>query len=350
MSGNVRQLPTLTTRKPTGKPAWPILLLAGAEKAGKTYSAAEASASDLIGRALWVGVGEDDPDEYGALPGARFEIVEHDGTYRAILAALTACAAQPPVKGKPNLIVLDSATRLWDLLCDEQQHVANERAKRKAQKYNRPLPDEDATITMDQWNTAKQRWAHIIDTLRNHQGPSIITARLESVTIVADGQPTADKEWKVKAEKSLPYDAGCIVEMPARGETYLTGVRSLRFKPAPNNPERTEYKPFTVDKLWRDLGLTDAVGERSHSTIDPEDKPATEAEAARGELRALCEKHGWDLAEVAAEFEQANGIAVRVAAAAVIREFIEAKTPAEARPAPALIEVRLPDDETNGAA
>jgi hypothetical protein len=129
----------LNTRQPTGKPPWPILLLAGAEKAGKSYSAAEASASNLIGRTLWVGVGEDDPDEYGALPGARFEIVEHDGTYRGILAALTAALRSRPT-GKPNLIVLDSATRLWDLLCDEQQVVANRRARVKAEKYNRPVP------------------------------------------------------------------------------------------------------------------------------------------------------------------------------------------------------------------
>ena len=114
---------TLKTRKPTGKPAWPIMLIAGAEKAGKTYSAAQASASKLIGRTLWVGVGEDDPDEYGALPGVRFEIVEHDGTYRGILAALTACAAEPMEEGRPNLIVLDSATRLWDLKPGDQRDM-----------------------------------------------------------------------------------------------------------------------------------------------------------------------------------------------------------------------------------
>lgn len=319
----------LTTRKPTGKPPWPILLLAGAEKSGKTYSAAEASASDLIARTLWVGVGEDDPDEYGALPGARFEIVEHDGTYRGILAALEACAAEPPAKGgRPNLIVMDSATRLWDLLCDEQQHIANERAKRKAQKYGRPVPDEDATITMDQWNTAKQRWSHILDTLRQHQGPSVVTARLEEVTILDDkGQPTTAKTWKVKAEKSLPYDVGAIVQMPRRGETYLTGVRSLRFKPDPNQPDRTEYKAFTVDKLWRDLGLgeKDAAGERHHSGIDPTDQPAQEADAARSELLAACNEHGWDPKQIAARYlEESQGTALKDATAAeAIRAFTQ---------------------------
>ena len=70
---------SLKTRKPTGLPAWPILLIAGVEKAGKTYAAAAASSSDLIGRTLWVSIGEDDPDEYGAIPGARFEIIRDLG-------------------------------------------------------------------------------------------------------------------------------------------------------------------------------------------------------------------------------------------------------------------------------
>lgn len=315
----------LKTRKPTGKPSWPVMLIAGAEKAGKSYACAAASASDLIGRTLWVGVGEDAPDELGALPGARFEIVETDGTYRGILDALTACAAQP-AKDKPNLIVVDSATRLWELLCDEQQVEANRRARVKAEKYKRPVPDEDATITMDQWNAAKQRWAHLMDTLRAHQGPSIVTARLENVTVLdGQGKPTTDRTWKVKAEKSLPFDVGCIVEMPARGETYLAGVRSLRFKPAETG--RTEYPDFTVDKLWRDLGLAekDSAGERRHAGIDPEDKPGQEADKARGELRDVCVELGEDLNEIAVEFANLYDVEIKVASAKLIREFIALK-------------------------
>jgi hypothetical protein len=323
---NVRQmkLPALVTRPPTGKPSWPILLLAGVEKSGKSYSSAEASASPLVDRTLWVGIGEDAPDELGALPGARFEIVEHDGTYRGILAALTACAAQPADKA-PNLLVLDSATRLWDLLCDELQVEANRRARVKAEKYGRKVSDEDATITMDQWNTAKQRWAHVMDVLRSHQGPVIVTARLEAVTVVKDGQPTTDRTWKVKAEKSLPFDVGAIVEMPARGETWLTGVRSLRFKPAQSG--RTEYPDFTVEKLWTDLGLAekDATSPRQHATNDPEDKPLQAADAARVELRKLCDERGWDAAAVAGEFVKLYEVEIKVASAKLLGEFLTLK-------------------------
>lgn len=316
---------TLTTRLPTGKAPWPILLIAGVEKSGKSYSCAEASASSLIGRTLWVSVGEDDPDELGALPGARFEIVQHDGTYRGILAALTGAAAEPAAGGKPNLIVLDSATRLWDLLCDEQQVEANRRAKVKAERARQAIGDQDATITMDQWNLAKQRWAHCIDALRDHTGPSVVTARLEEVTVLdARGNPTKERAWKVKAEKSLPYDVGVTVEMPERGKSLLVGVRSLRFIA---KEARTDYPGFTVERLWTDLGLAEkgATSPRVHTSNDPDDKPAAEAEVARAELRERAETNGWDLATVAAKWAaQTDGQALKDATnAAAIRRFAD---------------------------
>lgn len=303
---------TLQTRKPTGKPAWPILLIAGAEKAGKSWACAAASGSDLIGRTLWVGVGEDDPDEYGAVPGARFEIVDHDGTYRGILRALTDAAAE---KGdKPNLIVLDSATRLWDLLSDMGQAEANQRAVEKARKQNRPAPKEEARIDMDLWNLAKSRWQHILDTLRSHQGPSIVTARLETVTAMEDGQPVKGSGGKVlsvtkiKAEKGLAYDVGAIVELPERGKAYLTGVRSVRL--AAQSEARRELKNFTVDKLWRDLGLAekDATTAREfHSSdgqqsVDAEEELVAHRQRLLGKLRELANP-----TEVAAHWQKTHG-------------------------------------------
>lgn len=275
------------TRKPTGKPPWPILLIAGGEKAGKSWSCAEASGSDLVGRTLWIGIGEDDPDEYGNIPGADFEIVEHDGTYRDILTAITWAVAQPLTDGKPNLIVVDSMTKLWELLCDIAQVSATDRAIAKARKQNRPVPEnaDEADIHMDLWNIAKGRWANVLDALREHQGPVVLTARLEEVTVMVNGVPARDgsKTWKVKAEKSLPYDVGGIVQMPERGKAYLTGVRTTRIKV----PERLVLPGFTVDKLWRDLGLADVeTGERHHQGVQVHDGPAAVVQAIRSKEEA----------------------------------------------------------------
>ena len=311
-----------TIRKPSGKPSWPIILLAGMPKAGKTYAAAQASASDEIGRTFWIGIGELDPNEYGAIPGADFEIVDHDGTYRDILAA-TSWAAQQPVTGHPNLIVVDSGSRLWDLLSDMAQREANTRAATKARKSNRPVSDEDARIAMDLWNTAAQRWAHVMDALRAHNGPSIITSRMEETAVVDErGEPTKDRVWKVKAHKSLPYEAQVVVEMRSRGDVWLSGVQSLRWQ----RSEPAQYPgEFTVVDLWTKLGVLDkdATSPRSHAVLDAEDRPTVEADAARAELLTLCEQNNWPPTEVAAAFlEGSGGIKLTEATAPEVRDYM----------------------------
>lgn len=259
------------TRRPTGKPSWPFLLVAGREGAGKSWACAQASASDLIGRTLWVGVGEDDPDEYALIPGADFEIVEHDGTYRDILAAIEWATQQDSPDGRPVLVVVDSATRIWDLLCDMAQDSANDRARRKQSQTNgsrgqSTTGDTEADIHMDLWNIAKGRWANIIDALRAHSGPVAMTARMDEVTVMAGGKPTTQKEWRIKAEKSLPYDVTHIVELPERGAAFLAKAKTARMEV----PRRIPLPGFTVDKLWRDLGLADVevAAVRAHSGID----------------------------------------------------------------------------------
>lgn len=250
----------MRTRTPSGLPSWPILLIAGVEKAGKSFACAEASASDLIGRTFWIGCGEDDPDELASIPGARFEIVEHDGTYSSLLAAVHEASQEPAEDGRPNMIVFDSMTRLWDLLKDEAQVIANRRASAKGRKK----ADDEAQITMDLWNRAKGRWADVIAAFRAHKGPVLLTARLEKTAIVnGRGEPTKDKDWKIQAEKTLVFDVGAIVELPEYGQAYLTGIRSLRYQRPPG--EKTPYPGFTVSKLWADLGVgADAATDRKH--------------------------------------------------------------------------------------
>lgn len=267
---------TIQTRKPTGKPSWPIMLLAGAEKAGKSWACAEASASDLVGTTYWLGVGEQDADEYGAIPGADFLIVEHDGTYREILQKIEEVNREEAQGGKPNLLVVDSMTRIWDMLCDMAQLAAHQRAVEKAKRYNKqaPVGGEEVPISMDLWNQAKDRWGHIMQAIREHEGPVLLTARLEEVAVIVDGKPTTDKTLKIKAEKSLPYDVSAIVQMPERGQFFLTGVKTTRFE----NPSRMPLPGFTVEKLWKKMGLAEGeIGERSHQEVKTTEAPEVPA-------------------------------------------------------------------------
>jgi hypothetical protein len=269
-------VPQLKTRRPTGKPPWPLVLLAGVEKSGKSYAGAAFSASDLIDRTLWVEVGEGAADQYGALPGARYEIVEHDGSYRGIGAALRAATLQPRPNGKPHAIVLDSGTELWDLLAEEAQAAANERARRN----NKTVPADGVQITMDLWNTAKKRWRHIVDLLRTYDGPVIITARLEQVTVMdAKGTPTTNKDWKIRAEKNLPFECDVVVKMPQPGTAILTGVRSLVVRSG------LEVSDFSLEKLLTSMGLTpESTSPRSYTAPKPAPAELT-VEQAVGQMR-----------------------------------------------------------------
>ena len=271
----------MQTRKPTGKPHWPLVLLSGTEKSGKSYAAAAASASPLIGQTYWISFGEDDPDEYGQI--GRFEIVEHDGTYRDLLRAIDE-VNQLPAGGKPTLLVLDSSTRVWDMLKDETQEVAWRRAKAKAERSRQRFDKaaDEVKPSMDLWNLAAQRWAHIMAALREHSGPVIVTARLDEVNVIGrNDQPTGEKAWSIQAHKSLPYDVGAIVEFRGYRNALVRGVRSLRWQHSPD--DLVPMREFTVESLWTVMGLADAT-DRSHATVDAEKSVAADE---RPDLNAI---------------------------------------------------------------
>lgn len=256
----------MKTRKPTGRAPWPIILIAGAEKAGKSWAAAQATGHESIRNAYWLGIGEDDPDEYANVPGADFEIVEHDGTYQQIRDALRELVQIPQDPTHPDLLIVDSMGRLWAQLSDLAQQEANARAAEKARKYNRAAPSEEVPIGMDLWNRAKGRWGEVLDLLRAFQGPVILTARLTVVTVVdAEGKPTKEKSDKIEAEKNLPYDVAAVVKMPERGVAILTGVRSAKLQMA----QPTKLRDFTVASLWEAMGVGEDMGERRHAGQSP---------------------------------------------------------------------------------
>lgn len=329
---NVRDLKSppkkLATRKLTGVAPWPLILLAAPEKRGKSWAAVEACMSPLVNGGVWFPIGENDPDEYALIPGFdedRFDLVEHDGSYRGLRNALDdALADEQAGDGEPTMWVVDSGSRLWDLISGMAQHEMWQRLARKAAQRNQTPPETEQKPSVDLWNTAADRWGFVMDSLRAHNGPVIITARMELKAVMnSNGEPTREKEEKILAHKSLPFDVDVIVELQCPGEAIITGVRSVKMAGA---KDRAEMKPFTVDKLLRALGVDGVVGTRSHSGIDVQDKPATEAEVARVELAGWCEEHNLDKQAVAVEFAQANGgTAITVASAKLVRAFLALK-------------------------
>ncbi|MFI6142341.1 hypothetical protein ACIBCC_29640 [Streptomyces griseus] len=273
MPGTTTPLRDRTPRKPSGLPNPPMILLAGVEKSGKRYEAALGSGSDLIGTTFWIQVGGNSgtADYYGRVPGARYEIVPHDGSFRDILDAIRWALSQPAVDGKRNMIVVDDVTSVWELLTDEVAHVGRKRAERRAQSNGRRTPRLDDPYVdeeRDLWGLAKDRWGEMLWLLRRHSGPTLLIARQEIVTAFEGDKPTQHTTRRIKAEKNLKAAVDAVVEFHSVGEAYITGVNVV--------PAHWEIRPgWTyrfegVDHLLHRLGYADAAERRSATESRPE--------------------------------------------------------------------------------
>ncbi|UWP85941.1 ATP-binding protein [Dactylosporangium fulvum] len=250
----------LKTRKPTGLVPWPLILVEGSEKSGKSWSAAALSASDRVGRTFWIDLGEGAADEYGAIPGARYEIVEHDGTWASIFGAVVevrdVAAQAAKVGDKPVVLVIDSMTAEWDLLKDWISNRARQRAEEKAKKYNRRLDaDKDPQISMDLWNEANGRHRKLMTILMTFPGIVIVTARGKEVAALdSNGRPIeGSKEYKVEGQKNLAFDATVWLRMSRTEPPTIIGARSVHAGIRPGTDAPRGAKGLTLERLIFDV-------------------------------------------------------------------------------------------------
>lgn len=244
---------TLTTRKPTGAVPWPLILIEGEEKAGKTWACAEFTASDKVGRCFWIDLGEGAADEYGAIPSAAYEVVEHDGSFGALLASVTeihALAAEALAKGeKPVVLVIDTMTSEWDLLKD----WAADRAK--SSKSNRRRleadPNAEIVITGNLWNDANARHRKLMGLLKTFPGIALMTAHGKQVAVIGpDGQPVeGQKTHKVEAQKTLGADASCWLRLYRETPGVIVGGRSVHLKFRPGEDPKPLASDWTLEGI-----------------------------------------------------------------------------------------------------
>jgi len=323
----------LKTRKPTGIVPWPLILLEGEEGAGKTYSAAEFSASDRIGQMYWVDLAEGSADEYAAIPGADYEIIDHDGSYRDILeqiravhaeARRAAAAGEPPV-----VLTIDSGSSLWRML----KSWTHERARRGKSNAQRLEDDPDAAIDvgMNLWNDATERWLEVVHLLQTFPGIAIITARGKQITAIDDnGKPVQDrgrvlKEWKVQAQKDLAFDCSVWVRMRRGRAPQVVKARSLQLRVEDGKP--LTLPDFTVEDLVfnrlrcsvesQPRQMPALVGDRVQAWLDDHD--VTELRDLE-RLRELW----WDAAGDGTGLTRAEVVSIR---AAIERKVAEIENP-----------------------
>ena len=303
---------TLRTRKPTGVPSWPLVLIEGPEKSGKSYAAAQFTASDRIGQAYWIDLGEGAADEYAAIPGAKYLVVDHDGTWHDIIGQVQAIHHEARGAGKPVVLVIDSMTAEWDLLKDWASQRARE--SKFAQRQLRDDPNADVKPSMNLWNDAGDRHRKLMRLLMTFPGIVVMTARGKEVAALDDnGKPVPNsKDYRVEGHKSLPFDASVWVRLSRSEPPTVVGCRSVHagIRPGVDRPAR--FPDFSLEHLIFDVLKVDAKTAAAREVTELVSDETAAANAARAELREWCTVHGVDMNVVADRFHQERGEELKV--------------------------------------
>ncbi|QDH92330.1 RecA-like DNA recombinase [Gordonia phage Spooky] len=265
----------LRVRPPTGVVPWPLILLEGPEKSGKSFAAAEFTACDRIGQTYWLDIGEGAADEYAAIPGANYLVVEHDGSWADIIGQVEAVRDEAAkTTDKPVVLVIDSMTAEWNLLKDwTSQRARQSKAGKKALAAD---PDAEVKPGMNLWNDANGRHQHLMHLLMTFPGIVIVTARGKEVASLDDnGRPIpGSKEHKVDAHKDLAFDVTAWVSLNRDTSPMVRGVRSVHsgLRPGVDKPKLAPQ--FSLEWLIFDVLKCDPATAhvRDHVETDPSDR------------------------------------------------------------------------------
>lgn len=317
----------IRSRKPTGSVPWPLVLVEGAEKSGKSYACAQFSASERVGATYWLDLGEGAADEYAAIPGARYQVLIHDGTWPQIIGQVEAVHAEAhralDAGEKPVVLVVDSMTAEWDMLKDWVSTRA--RSAPKARQILAKDPDAEIRPPMNLWNDAAERHARLMHLLMTFPGIALVTARGKEVSSLDDnGRPIPNsKEHKVEGHKNLAFDCTAWVRLSRDAAPLVVGVRSVHAGLRPGVDKPQAEPDFTIEWLIFDLMQCDPATSRirDHVPTQAQDYPSltdAEVDAALAELAAAT-----SLEQVA---EIGRRLGARVKASPRGQEIVQAAT------------------------
>lgn len=298
----------LKTRPPSGAVPWPLILIEGGEKAGKSWSIAELSASDKIGRTLWLDLGEGAGDEYGAIPGARYELIEHDGTWASIMEQVKAARDEAQrafeAKEKPVVLAVDSMTAEWEMLKEWVDGKARRRdanAKRLAKD-----PEAEVQITTDLWNLATARHKELMRILMRFPGIVVITARGVDQVAMENGQPTKNRTWKVEGQKSLAFDASVWVRVSRTEHPRIIGARSVHAGIIPGEDKPKIIPDLKLERLIFEVLKCDPTNAHVREMANLADRVAELVDLAIAVETTGAAKDVWALAQTAEVLDMGN--------------------------------------------
>lgn len=214
-----------------------------------SYACAVLSASPKVGRTLWLDLNEGAADEYIAVPGARYEVIDHDGSWASIVGqvadAKTEAQRAKDAGEKPVVLAIDTGTAEWDLLktwVDSRARLTDSNKKKLAAD-----PNAEVSAPMNLWNDANARHRKLMTMLMTFPGIVIVTARGKEVAALdAKGSPIAGtKEYKVEGNKSLAYDVSCWVRTFRDKPAVVVGARSVH-----NGVRPGKDKPRELNLDW----------------------------------------------------------------------------------------------------
>lgn len=328
---------TLKTRKPTGAVPWPVVLVEGGEKSGKSWSAAQLSTSERVGQVYWLDLGEGAADEYGAIPGARYEVVEHDGSWGQLIDAVTEVrklGEKATANGEPPVVlVVDSMTAEWDLLKDWASQRA--RSSRKNQEILAKDPNAEIPISMNLWNDATARHRKLMTLLLTFPGIVILTARGKEVVKLDDrGAPIAGaKDYAVEGHKTLAYDATVWVRMSRDAHPVVIAARSVHSGIRPG--ERPKPIPdFSLEKVIFDILKCDPTGAhiRDLKPLSGKDSELTEAKKA---VWKEAQQLGMDQEALELDYAQTSrGVLAEASTEQLVEYLAELRDQAKTEPKP----------------
>jgi len=286
----------IKSRKPTGAVPWPLILIEGGEKSGKSWQLAEFSASEKIGQAYWLDLSEGSQDEYAAIPGADYLVVEHDGTWADILGQVSAVSVEATQAAdnseKPVVLLIDSMTAEWDTI--KNWVGGRARQSKYAKRILASDPDAEIKPAMNLWNDANDRHHQLMRLLMTFPGIVVITARGKETAALDDGgKPIPNtKDYRVEGHKNLAYDATAWVRLSREEPPKVVGVRSVHagVRPGVDKPVAApsfsvEWLVFEVMKCDPDTALVRDVAVLDSSADAP---VQSDADKARTELLAWC--------------------------------------------------------------
>lgn len=225
----------LKTHRPSGKIPPPVILLEGDEGSGKSWVTAELSASPKVGRTLWLELGkETTAEQYGAIPGVRYEILDPDNDtgvwdwhaiIRAVRDARDEAQRARDAGEPPTVLVIDQVGAIWDLLSEWADNRA--RASKKIAEALEEDPNAEYNIGHALWNAAADRWHKLLTAVLKFPGIAILLSRGQEVTLFENGQPTKRKTWKVEGQRGLTFDMPIWVRMTRDSNPKLIKFRSV---------------------------------------------------------------------------------------------------------------------------